>query len=217
MALLAQTSQLVTYNLLDEGHLDECISIMTDIFSRSEPLTRLLGINETEFSYFAEIFAAKAIEEELGVFAREHGSKRILGFCISEDLLSCPPPEADRISPKFLPIMALVNQLDSWFLSRYQARKGDYLHIFMTGISKYCRHREVSLGVVAESLRIAEVRGYRGALGESTNVLAARAAARNGFSELYAIPYSNFSFEGKAVFAEMGSHSSCRLMAKWFT
>jgi len=216
MFVLAGVSAPVSYHVLDRVALDECVSLMSEIFANGEPLTKILGISATEFQYFAEVFASKAVEDELAVYARDRETGRMLGFCLSEDLCAEPPGGAELISEKFNPIMAIVTRLDEWFAEVNHVEKGRFLHIFMTGISKTCRYRDVSTSVVAENLRIAKEKGYRAALGESTTTLAARAANRNGFKEEHAIAYNDFYYDGKPVFAQMGARAKCRLMVKWF-
>lgn len=215
MFVLPGVSAPVSYHVLDRAALDECVSVMSEIFAKGEPLTKILGISMCEFQYFAEIFAAKAVDDELAVFARDRETGRMLGFCLSEDLCTEAPAGIERISKKFDPIMAIVTQLDEWFSRVNHVQKGRFLHIFMTGISKRCRYREVSTTVVAENLQLAKEKGFQAALGESTTTLAARAASRNGFEEMHAISYGDFNFDGKPVFAGMGARAKCRLMVKW--
>ena len=202
----------VSFALLTYEQLDECVDIMTEIFAKNEPLTRLLDITAQEFAYFAEIFAEKAVREELAVCARDSDSGRMEGFCLSEDLITDPPDGIEGISPKFQPIFGLIEALDGWFLQKRDVYPGQYLHIFMTGIARTCRNRAVSTGVVRESLLLARERGYIGALGESTHTLAIRAARRNHFRELHAIDYESFTFDGSAVFRGMGPRAKCALM-----
>lgn len=217
MTIMLAVANPVAYDVLDHRHLDECVTIMSEIFSKGEPLTKILNINLYEFCYFAEVFAKKAIEEELAIFAKERETGNMLGFCLSEDLLTQPPAGVEFISPKFAPIIQLIDQMDEWFTSRHRVAAGQYLHILLTGISRRCRHRDVSLRVVAENLRLAEQKGFSGALGESTTTLAARAAMKNGFREQFAISYQDFKIDGDPVFKDMGPKAKCRLMVKWFT
>lgn len=216
MSVLIATPSPVAYRVLDQAHLDECISIMTEIFAKGEPLTKMLGITLGEFEYFAELFARKAVDENLAVYAKDRVTGNMLAFCLSEDLVTEAPAGVEGISPKFGAIMALVEALDEWFAEKHVVEKGKYLHIFMTGVSRRCRHRHVSLGVVSENLRVAQDKGFLGALGESTTTLAARAAGKNGFKEYYAVKYDEFRYQGEAVFAEMGPRAKCRLMVKMF-
>lgn len=205
----------VSYELLDETNLNECVDLMAEVFSVAEPLTRLVEITQDEFRQFAEINCRKAVRERMAVIARDPGSGQLLGFNVSEDLGTEPPVELKLISSKFKPIVDILGQLVAIFAQTEEIKPGRFMHIFMIGLKPGKTNPSLAIDLMNASLECAQKLGFHGAIGEVTSYLSARLGRRCGFEERAAIYYDEYTFDGKKVFAELG-HTSCRLMVRKF-
>lgn len=205
----------VSYELLNQSNLTECIDLMSQVFSIAEPLTRLVGITTNEFRFFAKVNCEKALKEKLAVLARDEKTGELLGFNISEDLGTPPPIEIKDITSKFDPIVDILGLLVDKFSKSYTIEPGKFMHIFMIGLKPSKTHPFLAVDLMQAGLDQARILGYQGAIGEVTSYLSARLGKRCGFQERASIYYDEYEWQGEKVFAELG-HTSCRLMVQIF-
>jgi hypothetical protein len=217
MKTMVQTQSLVSaVEVIQPADIEEVTRCLAATFMR-EPMTRVLGITLEEFNHFAWLFVSKAAREGLSLLARDPGTGEVMGCLVAEDFVTDAPEGMETISEKFWPIFSLLGGLDEAYKENNPVVRGQLYHIFMVGV-----HREYSgsgvihrLNMAAE--RLAQQKGYKGAIGEATGPISYGIYTRRQyFKEVDAIAYQDFRFEGKAVFADITDCGSCRLLLKMF-
>ncbi|NMG08455.1 hypothetical protein [Brasilonema sp. UFV-L1] len=94
----------IKFRIIQPDDFEQTADLCSQVFANYEPMTRALKINSKEFKTFAESYCRKAIEDGLSIVATDSNGK-VVGFVISEDLMTEPPP-LDEISGKFEPLLA---------------------------------------------------------------------------------------------------------------
>lgn len=208
----------IIYGLLQEKDLEETISCLCEVFPRNEPMTKAAGINSDEFYYFAKIYCEKAVKDELSVIARDKASNKLIGFLISEDLLSEPPEGIEAINVKFYPVLALLDSLDEKYKNSCKVQKGQILHLFMGGVIEDFKNRNITTRLIEENLKLAERKNFSGAIGEGTGASSLHITCdKLGFNELFAIEYGKFTYKGEHVFKNVENSFQCVLVEKRFS
>ena len=123
--LLAEKKGII-YEILQANDLEQTIACICDVFTASEPMTKAVGITPDEFYSFAKIYINKAVKDELSVVAKDKVNRKVLGFLISEDLISEPPDEIETVNAKFHPIMELLDQLGEKYRTSQKIEKGNH-------------------------------------------------------------------------------------------
>jgi ribosomal protein S18 acetylase RimI-like enzyme len=133
----------IKFRIIQPDDLEQTVDLCSQVFANYEPMTRALKINCQEFKTFAESYCRKAIEDGLSIVATDSNEK-VVGFVISEDLMT-EPPLLDDISDKFEPLLALLHELDSSYTSKHSLdlELGQILHIFMLGVQDEYKNQKI--------------------------------------------------------------------------
>src|SRR5262249_35812048 len=112
MILLEQNN--IIYRLLTEEYLEETIKFNTDHFIQHEYLVRGLNFDYNQFEPFVRACCEQTIREELSLIAIDKITNKVIGFSISEDLLS--PNATDfktfiKISDKYVKLVSILEAL----------------------------------------------------------------------------------------------------------
>lgn len=196
--------------------MEQTVDCMVDTF-RDEPMTKALGITKDEFKYLAGIYAKKAAKERLSIVAKDDDDGSVIGFCISEDLISGPPEGIDGTDEKFRPIMDLLSSLDENYNESkpYDMENGDTFHLFMAGVREPYRGTNVASTLIDRSLGLANSRGFSYAVAEATGPVSQHILRdKFGFAEKFSVDYDQFVYGGARVFESIREPRSCILMEK---
>ncbi len=207
----------IGYAPLQEKYMEQAIECMVETFSRDEPMTKALGITPDEFRHLAGIFAEKAVHDGLSTVARDRATDRVVGFCVSEDLISEAPEGIDKIHAKFYPIMALLSELDEIYKKSrpHETGKGEVFHLFMAGVRESYRDQSIATTLIDENLNLAKLKGFSYAIAEATGPVSQHILRdKFGFAERFAVEYKSFAYEGERVFEGVDTPSACILMEK---
>lgn len=205
----------ITYSMLREKDVEQTVDCMVDTF-QDEPMTKALDITKDEFKYLAELYATKAAKERLSIVAKD-GDGSVIGFCISEDLISGPPEGIYGTNEKFRPIIDLLSSLDENYMESkpYDMENGDTFHLFMAGVKEPYRSTNVASALIDRSLGLANSRGFSCAIAEATGPVSQHILRdKFGFAEKFAVEYNSFVYEGERVFEGIETPATCVLMEK---
>ena len=67
----------IVYEILQEKDLEKTAALISEVFSKGEPMTKSLGITAKEFHYFAEIYCKKAVRDGSSIIAKDKGYRKI--------------------------------------------------------------------------------------------------------------------------------------------
>jgi len=192
----------------DLGELELCIQ---DTFPRGEPMARALALAPEDYLDYTRLVARKAVRDKLSVGAWSD-SRRLLGFCVNEDMATSPRYSAAAVSPRMMPLLVLLEELDDEYLQARTLRVGQVFHLYMLGVREEARGQGVARALVAESVSLARTLRFRRAVAETTGNTSRKICEDQGFRSQYAIAYRNFCFKSKPVFSQLEGPEHCHLV-----
>ena len=204
--------QPLDYAVANLSDSEDVARLLARVFSESEPPAVAMGLSCNEMSEFLQLVVPSVVPYGLTVVARSAETGRLAGVMLSDDFASPPALDLDRISPKLMPILTMLEVLDEQFRAGKTISAGQFLHLFMLGVDGEFGGGGVGQGLVQVSLRNAAGKGYRMALTEATGKVSQHIFRKNGFSDRFSVAYQDFVYQGKAVFASIREHERVILM-----
>jgi GNAT superfamily N-acetyltransferase len=204
----------VRYALLRAADATQVTALLADTFSLGEPMAAALQVTSEEMVAFVRLFMPRAVEQELSVVARAVRTGRLVGAVITDELGMPPPEGMDSISPRFAPLLTLLDQLDHAYLQDRVADAGEILHPFMVGVHPEATGRGVAGGLLDACLENGVRRGYRTAVTEATGARSQHVFRTRGFQDRLTAPYTAFRFAGRPVFAAIPGQVGTVLMER---
>ncbi len=201
----------IVYEILQEKDLEETITLLSEVFSRGEPVTKSLGITAKEFHYFAEIYCKKAVKDGLSIIAKDKG--KVVGFVISEDFDSAQPEGIEKIDIKVVPLMALVDEIEKDAKSNKKEGERRF-HMFLGGTDKQYEGRHIAVTLIEESMKLAKVKNFTSAIVEPSGFATQHIFNKLGFEQKNMIEYKSFLYDGKNVFKDIEGPVGLPLMEK---
>ncbi|ETW92076.1 MAG: hypothetical protein ETSY1_45285 [Candidatus Entotheonella factor] len=159
----------VVYDILKIGDVSGASRCLAITFSTGEPMAKSLGITEEEFLVFAEILCKRAVKEELSIIARCQKTDHIIGCCIAEDFTTEILGDLKEINPNFIPIFALLNELDEKYKKQHMIQKNEILHGLMLGVLKTYSRLDIGKNLTELVCALGKARGYKAAITEATS------------------------------------------------
>jgi len=93
-------------------------------------------------------------------------------------------------------------------------RPGEFLHLFLLGVSDRVAGRGVAQQLVVACLEHGKRRGYQVAVTEATNKVSQHIFRKQGFVERVKRSYAAHRFDGRHVFPSIAEHGGPILMDK---
>ncbi|MBI2681653.1 MAG: GNAT family N-acetyltransferase [Acidobacteriales bacterium] len=202
----------IEYGLYTAADADAMAELLAETFSRNDPPAWVLGVTAADFESFVRLFLPKAAEEKLTIVARLAGTGELVGALLTEDCASTMPEGVALLSPKFEPIFDILGQLDTEYRAGREVRPGEYVHLFLLGVSSRAAGQGIAKRLVAACLENAAQRGYRTAVCEATNKTSQHIFRTLGFAERVHRSYAAHRFNGQAMFASIAEQGGPILM-----
>jgi len=201
-----------SYEVAKPSDSGEIICLIAQVFSESEPPARAMGLSSQELEQFLEEVAPTVIPLGLTVIARTVDTGAIAGALFTEDFGDLPRIDPCRISPKFLPIFALLELLDEQFRKDAIITRGKLLHLFMLAVDQQFAGRGIGQELIKACIENGFRRGYRRALTEATGKTSQHIFRKTGFLQRFSVNYRSFLYDNKLVFACIQEHEAAMLM-----
>jgi hypothetical protein len=202
----------IIYEILQEEDLEETATLISEVFSKGEPMTKALEITAKEFYYFVEIYCKKAVNEGLSTIAKNKG--KVIGFIISEDFDSTPPEGIQKIDIKVVPWMALIDAVEKDAKSNKKEGERRF-HMFLGGTDKQYENKHINTTMIEESLKLAKIKNFTSAMVEPTGFATQYMFTdKFKFEKKVMIEYKTFLFEGENVFKNIEGPVGLLLMEK---
>lgn len=200
----------LNYSLLTQKDIPSTITCVIKVFLYEEPMTKTLGITESEFKIFVKAICKKTAKEKMSYVCKENN--KVIGFCLNEDLITKPFPESTRITSKMNPIFKLLKELDKEFLENKKVSKKIFFHLFMIGSLKEYRNQGIAKKLTANSLALAKKMKFKEVVTEATSTNSQNLLKKHfNFREFTEIKYGKFKFSKRLPFKDLGEES-CKLM-----
>jgi ribosomal protein S18 acetylase RimI-like enzyme len=193
---------------------DDIVRLLAQVFSESDPPAVAMALSFEEMKQFLRLVVPGVIPDGLTVIARSNDTGKLAGVMLSDDFATPPAPDPGQISSKLLPIVSMLDSLDEQFRRGKTIARGRYLHLFMLGVDSQFAGRGVGQGVVKTCIDNAAQMGYRVALTEATGRVSQHIFRKNGFVDRFRVPYQEFIYENKKVFASIQDHDQTILMER---
>jgi len=203
---------LVRYDVAKPSDSDEIICLLARVFSESEPPAVAMDLSFHDFEQFLQFLVPAIIPDGLTVVSRKLDAGALAGVLFTEDFATPPALDLSRISPKFLPILSMLNSLDEQFRKGRTISPGKYLHLFMLAVDVSCAGQGIGQGLIQACIDNGSRKRYRTALTEATGKVSQHIFHKNGFVDRFRVSYGNFTYENRAVFAAIREHEEAILM-----
>lgn len=204
----------IQYSLLTDADIEGAVACLCEAFPR-EPMTRLCGISAREFEPFARTFCRQAPLDGFSLIARDLATRAVIGCQVSEDYTASPALDMAEISPRFLPILALLEQLDKTYQSNHQSKRGEVFHLNLGAVQASHEGGIIPSRLIEISLALAAARGFRRALGHvAASSIQQLFRGDLGFREVARADYRAFEFEGRRVFESIVDPPATILMER---
>jgi len=204
----------VIYNVAEPSDAEEVIRLLSTVFSESEPPAVSMGLSARDFEGFLRLFVPATIDEGITIVARGQDKGSLAGTLLTDDFAQPAAFDGTRISPKFLPIFSMLEELDEQFRRGKTIAPGQYLHLFMLAVDRQFAGRGVAQGMIAACLENGGRKGYRAAVTEATGRVSQHVFRKQGFVERCSVLYQEFRYEDQLAFASIHEHEKAILMEK---
>ena len=211
--IIVKEDKGITYEILQEKDLEETTTLLSENFTKGEPVTKSLGITANQFYYFAEIYCKKAVKDGFSIIAKD--KDKVVGFIISEDFDYAQPNGIQDIHPKMLPLMALVDEIEKD--AKSSKKEGEKrFHMFLGGTDEQYEGRHIGTTLAEESMKLAKNKNFTSIIAEPSG-FATQHIFRDkfrGFEQKNMIEYKTFIYNGENVFKNIDGPIGLPLMEK---
>ncbi len=208
------TTDEVSLGLLQAADVGSMIQLIAEVFSSAEPPAVAMRLTCSELTDFLNMVAEQAIAEGLTIVARSQTLDQVVGALLTDDFALPLSVDLQRISPRFLPIFAMLEGLDQQYREGRDIKKGEYLHLFMLAVDPRFGGQRVAQRLVQCCLENGTRRGFRWAVTEATGVVSQRVFGKLGFNEQVRQRYHDFRYNGEPIFSFIDGHDGTVLMDK---
>jgi ribosomal protein S18 acetylase RimI-like enzyme len=188
------------------------VHLLAGVFSAAEPPAVAMGLTAMDFERFVGLLCPKAAAEGLTIVARDLGSGQIAGVLLTDDFAVPPVLASGEVSDKFLPIFAMLDNLDDQYRQSRSIVAGQYLHLFMLAVDEHFAGRGIAQQLVTACLLNGRQKGYTHAVTEATGVVSQHLFRKLGFADRFRVSYQDYRYEGRALFASIRDHEAAILM-----
>jgi ribosomal protein S18 acetylase RimI-like enzyme len=202
------------YDVAKPSDLDDIVRLLAQVFSESEPPAVAMALSFGDMKHFLQLVVPRVILYGLTVTSRSKDTGKLAGVLLTDDFASPPALDLRQISPKFLPILSMLEILDEQFRRGRTVSPGEYLHLFMLAVDGQFAGRGIGQGLIKGCVDIGLQKGYRMALTEATGRVSQHIFRKNGFADRFSVSYRDFVYENKVVFASIREHEKAILMDK---
>lgn len=204
--------QLLDYDVAKPSDADDIVRLLAKVFSESEPPAVAMALSGDEMKQFLQLVVPNVLPDRLTVTARSSGTGELAGALLTDDF-ACPLDlDVRQISPKFSPILSMLENLDEQFRKGRAIAPGNFLHLFMLGVDGRFQGRGIGQELIQACVENGSRKGYQIALTEATGKVSQHIFRKNGFADRFSVLYRNFLYEDRLVFTSIREHEKAILM-----
>lgn len=212
--MASNKEQKIHFRLYRESDADEMAILLSDVFPKRDPPAVAVGLTQPEFEKFVRLFCPRAAKQRLTVVARCTDNDEMCGVLLTEDSASGMPDGIDDLSDKFNPIFDILGQLEDEYQGSQVIEPGNFIHLFLLGVSQEFSGKGVAHRLVSECLANGIDRGYRMAVTEATSPMSQHIFRKQGFVNRVHRLYETHSHDGHKPFMSIADYGGPILMDK---
>ena len=214
MKTLYETETLC-YEIFDLNSLNSMADVVAEAFTQFDPMAIAQNLSLNEFADYIRLLGKWAEKDRLTIIAKDSLTNEVAGAVLAGDFASdspLTPDNSDNISPKFEPIVELLESLETQYKQNKQIRVGEYLHIYMLAVSPDYQRQKIAQNLIQICLNNGIEQGFTCALTEAANSVSQHIFRKLGFQPCHEIFYPEFNYQGVPVFANIRGHKGTILM-----
>lgn len=202
----------MNYQIAKLSDSDDIVRLLAKVFSESDPPAVAMALSFGDMEQFLQFIVPRVIPDGLTIVSRSKETGKLAGAFLTNDFASPPAVDFSQISPKFRPILSMLETLDAQFRRGKTISVGESLHLFMLGVDGQFAGRGVGHALVKTCVDNGCKKGYRTAVTEATGRVSQHIFRKNSFVERFSVSYREFVYENKLVFASIEQHEKAILM-----
>jgi len=211
---LVADGQDVQYGLLESTDIEGMVGLLADVFSRFDPPAMAVGLSFEDVRQIVTLFGQRAPNDGLTIVARAQSSGKLVGVMLTDDFAGPPPPDIDRVAPRFDPIAAVLEGLDEQYRRVRRVVPGQFLHLFMLGVDAEFGGRGIAQALIRLTLENGKRKGFKTAVTEATGNVSQHIFRNLGFAERFRTAYMEFAYQGRRPFETIVQHEAMVLMER---
>jgi ribosomal protein S18 acetylase RimI-like enzyme len=188
------------------------VQLLARVFSAAEPPAIAMGLTPADLERFVRLLCPRALADGLTIVARDFESQQIAGVLLTDDFAVPPVLAGGEISDKFLPILAMLDNLDEQYRQSRSIVAGQSLHLFMLAVDEHFAGRGIAQQLVTACLANGRQKGYTHAVTEATGAVSQHVFRKLGFGDRFRVSYQDYRYDARAVFASIRDHEAAILM-----
>lgn len=208
-------TETIRYEIFDLNFLEQMSDLVAKAFTQFDPMAIAQNLSKDEFADYIKLLGEWAEREKLTVIARNKSSDEVVGAVIAGDFASNSPlnPEnSASISPKFEPIVELLESLETQYKQGKRIRAGEYLYVYMLAVSPNYQRKKIAQNLIRICLNNGIEKGFTRAFTEAANSVSQHIFRKLDFRPRHEIFYQEFTYQGVPVFANIRGHKGTILM-----
>jgi ribosomal protein S18 acetylase RimI-like enzyme len=177
-----------------------------------EVMARHLGIYPIDYLRYTEKVCAKAVDDDLTYVICHKPTGEVVSFLICEALVSAPQYSTMDISPKFKPLIAILESLDRRYQDDRKEGLDDTLHLYMLGTAPH--YRRFGLGEILVTFVSEQARrqGFARIIAEATGPGSQSLFKRLGFTTRFEESYQDYQLGHDKPFEDLTGATHCKLV-----
>lgn len=190
--------ETITIKPLTREHMQEAADLFIKTFCDYEPITKKLGITYDEYEPFAMALIQKAVTDGLGLVALENN--KIVALTISEDITNPFEPDL-ALYPKMAPIIAIIEQLTTPFVSGKKIKKGKIAHTWISLVEKSHTNLGLNTKIDLATTNMCASKGFDFTYAEFTSQISENIAHHYQTNKkINEVTYDTFTYKGTQPF-----------------
>lgn len=194
-----KTKTEYSFVTLKAEHEKAAIDLFIRSFCDSEPITKHLNVEYSEYEPFVVEVVQKAIKEGLSKVALDKDN-HVIAVAIAEDMAAPFMPNFNRY-PKLKPVFAILDTLSHPFTAGKKFIKGKILHVWIAAVDENYRGLGLSTEIDMVCCQSGALQGFEFAYAEFTNEISEKVTKQ--FKVLHLcnkILYNDFRYNGQTPF-----------------
>ncbi len=203
----------IIYEIISKNYIESALQCIMTTFSKNDPLSIAVNLSPEDLKIFLNIFVKdNLLKQNLTTIAKDKNTNEVIGCILLEDITTDQPGDISGIPLNFMPIIALLEDLDGWYLENNPVKPGEILHVIMVGVAEEYMNRSIAYELFMYSYKICKELGYKGGISEVTGKKSQRVGDKIGAETLRSILYKEFEYNGEKPFNSINDTESIKLM-----
>ena len=199
---------------MEESDTEEALELLARAFCTHDPLEVILGITEAEFIEMTRLDLPQIFQDKLSLVVRHEDTDELIGVTAALDAMTPFTDSSGKISPKFAPVAAIVNQLHDPYLEKIPHIRGHTAYYYMGAVRPDWQGRGIAQIMFKATEELIASRHYKRIFGITTNRGSYAAILKNGFKDIATVAYQDFTFGEEKIFATIQKHPGVTLVEK---